>query len=876
MSVWSRIRSTFRSLFRKRRLDADLDDELRSYQELLAAEKIRAGMDPDEARRAARHETGGIEQVKERVRERRLGASIDTLAQDVRVGVRSLRSNAGLSAVAILILAVGIGANTTLFSTVSAAVLAGLPYEDSARLVAGVTARDGRGSGPVSRVDWLDYRERAASFEHVALIGTGGGLTTFTGDDGAVLLRMGWVSWNLWPALGVEPELGRGFLPQEEAEGGAASVVISHALWQSRYGGAADALGESLYMDGAPLTIVGVLPASFDFLIPADVWGLIDRDGPWDATRDSHSHWVVGKLAPGVTIDRAQSELDGISAGLQTLYPDTNKNKALAIVPLQEFMVGEARFSLLMLMGTTALVLLIACSNVAGLLLARGHQRMPEMAMRAALGASRGRLVRQLLTESVLLTMLAGSLGAWLAYLAQDLVTGVVPVGDLGTRAPAIDAGVLLFTIAVSVVTGVVVGVVPAFIGASSPPSGKLGTGTRMTTGTRGIRLRGALVVLQVGISVVLLIGAGLLLRSLVQMANVELGFDADNLLTAGLTIQVADYPESEQRAAFYTEFVEEVESLPGVMSASLISKPPILSRWQDWAIWPAEQERPQPGEQFMAMARWASPGYFETARIPLLAGRDLTARDRTGAFPVVVISEAVARALFPDDDPVGRMVGIGWYDDPLEVVGVVGDVHVNSIARGMEPAMYMASAQTGATWLNLMIRTDGAPAALIGPIRDRLGARDANALLIEPITMSAVVGGSLAGFRVIMLSLSGFAGVALLLAAVGLYGLLAYNVTRRTHEIGIRLAMGAARSDLIGMVLRRGLTLVGVGLLAGLAGAAPATLMLRRLLFQTEPLQPSIYAAAATALGLTAVLACLIPAWRATRVDVVEVLKRE
>jgi len=875
MSPLRRVRSTLRSLFRKQKLDRDLDAELHSYEDLLTEQKVGEGMDPAQARRAARLEMGGIEQVKERVRERRVGAAVDALAQDIRFGFRSLRNNAGLTGVAVLILALGIGANTTLFSTVSAAILGGLPYEDSGRLVAGWKTRDGVESGPVSRVDYFDYRE-AASFEQLALIGSGGTQGTVTGGAETELIDMGYASWNLFPALGVNPILGRGFLPEEEEAGDARVIVISYRLWQDRYGGSSNALGTALHIDSIPFTIVGVLPARFEFLFDADVWGLIDRDGPWDWARDSHSHWVVGRLADGATLEQAQSELDAISSGLGELYPDTNAGKGLGIIGLQEFMVYGVRSSLLMLMGTTALVLLIACSNVAGLLLARGQQRTSEIAMRAALGASRGRLVRQLLTESVILTTIAGALGVWVAYLSLDMIGRVLPMGDLGVQPPAIDAGVLLFAVGVSIATGLAVGVVPALVGTSVQPSNQLRAGAQQTEGVRGMRLRGGLVVVQVAVSIVLLIGAGLLVRSLVQMASVDLGFDANNLLAAGVRFQADDYPESPQLVAVFDSLLEEVEALPGVTSASVINKLPILSPWQDWAIWPAEQERPLPGEQFMAMARWASPDYFETARIPLVSGRSIEDGDVIGTPWVVVVSESAARTLYLDEDPIGMMVGIGWYEQTFEIVGVVGDVRPNTVARGLEPVMYMASRQTGTTWQHLVARSDGDPSLLIGPIRDRLRAIDPTAVLIDPIAMSTVVDDSLAGFRVVMLSLGGFAAVALLLAAIGLYGVLAYNVSQRVHEIGIRLAMGAGRADVIGMVLRRGLAMVGFGLLLGVAGAIPVMMLLRQLLFETEALEPAIYVAAVTTLGLAAMFACLLPAWRATRVDVVEVLKRE
>jgi putative ABC transport system permease protein len=876
MSLLTRIRGTIRSLFRKQKLDSDLDEELNSYLDLLTEEKVRAGMNPEQARRAARLELGGIEQVKERVRDRRLGASIDRLAQDVRYGIRSLWNNVGLTVVAVLILAIGIGANTTLFSTVSAALIGGLPYRDSSQLVAGVKTYDGGWAGPVSRVDYFDYREQSKSFEDLALIGTNSAQLTVTGGGDSELIEVTPVTWNLFQTLGVSPVLGRGFLPEEEAAGNAPVTVISHSLWQRRFGGLPDVLGTVMTVEGFPATIVGVMPADFEFLLGVDAWQLIDVDGPWDQVRDSHSHWVVGKLKPGVTLVQAQSELDSISAGLQELYPETNDGKGLLIMSLQDFMTIGVRTSLLVLMGTTALVLLIACANVAGLLLARGQRRMSEMALRSALGASRWRLVRQLLTESVILTFTAGLLGVWLAFMMRDLIRQLMPAGDLGLRPSGIDLGVLLFALSISIATGLVVGLVPALIGTSHEPSRHLRPGTQSSEGVRGMRLRGGLVVLQVAVSVILLIGAGLLLQSLVQLATADVGFEAENLFSAGVRIQSAKYPSPGQRQAFFTSLVEEIETLPGVTAASLISKPPILGQWTDWPIWREEDGRPLPEDQFLPMARWVTPGYFETAGIPLLRGRDISDRDTAGAPQVVVVSELTARTLFPDEDPLGRMVGVGWEDAGYEIVGIVGDARINTVARGLEPALYLAAAQLGATRMSLMVRSDGDPALLVSSIREILKQQDPDVVLAYPVTMTAVLDDSLGGFRIIMLSLGGLAGVALLLTVIGLYGILAYNVSQRRREIGIRLAIGASQFKLIWMVVRRGMLLVGLGLLLGVAGAIPGTLLVRSFLFETDTLEPSVYAAAVVGFGVVAAAACLLPAWRTTQVDVVEVLKGE
>jgi putative ABC transport system permease protein len=832
-------------------------------------------MSPEGARRAARIDLGGVEQVKEKVRERRLGAALDTLLQDVRYAFRTLRKSTGFTVVALLILAIGIGANTALFSTVHAVLLRSIPYPQPERLVVGLKTIKGTESGPVSRVDYYDYRELSHSFDELAA------LTTFTmqhsviGGGDPELVEACWVTWNLFRALSVNPVAGRGFVVEEEAQGNAPSIVISYGYWQHRFGGADDAVGSTLVLDGMPLTVVGIMPRGFRFMHDADVWRLIDQNGPFDEQRDSHSHWVIGRLKPGLTMEQAQAEVDAISDGLAESYPDSNTGKALALIDMQDFMVRDVRTSLLLLLGTTVLVLLIACGNVAGLLLARGERRLPEMAMRSALGASRRRLLRQLITESLILTLAAGLLGIGVAYFLQDVLLRLLPIGQLGIHPPTVNAAALVFALLVSIATGLIVSLVPALRGTAGQPAQQLRSGRHATEGLRSARLRSGLVVLQVTLSVTLLIGCGLLTRSLVRLSTVELGFDPDNLLTGQLQIQASDYPTPEERNLFFTSMLEEVEALPGVESATLINKLPILSLWQDWSVWPVGQPPVNPWEGLSAMARWVPPGYFEAMRIPLLVGRDVSPTDVPGSPNVIVVSESVAETLFPGADPIGRMVNVGDWRE-FEIVGVVRDARVNTLRRAPDAAMYMSAAQMGATRLQIAVRTARDPTRLIGPIEELLRRKDPNVLFARPRSMSSVVDENLAGFRTVILSLALFAGVALILAAIGLYGVLAYQVSQRRNEFGIRLAMGASNADLVSMILRRGLALVAIGLVFGLAIAYPCTLLIRQLLFETPPLDPTAYVAAVGFLALVAGLACLLPAWKATRVDVAEVLRIE
>jgi len=875
MPAYRRIISTLQSLFRKEELDRDLDEELSSYLDLLAEEKVRAGMSPEQARRAARLELGGVEQVKEKVRERRVGAMTDTLFQDVRYAVRTLSKNAGFSAVAILILAIGIGGTTALFSTINTALLSGLPYQQPDRLVVGLKTMNGEMSGPVSRVDYFDYREYSRSFEELAALTTFTMQFTVTGGRQPALVDAGFVTWNLFRTLGVNPILGRHFLPEEEDPGGGGQILISYGFWQGHFGGDPGVVGSTLNLDGFPLPIVGVMPRGFRFMFDADVWALVDKNGPFDSERDSHSHWVVGRLKSGVTMEQAQADVDAISSALAEQYPESNAGKALLLTELQSYMVRDVRLSLLLLMGTTVLVLLIACGNVAGLLLARGERRLSEMAMRSALGASRRRLLRQLLTESLILTIAAGLLGITVAYLLQGVILQLLPVGELGMERPVIDSTALVFTLLVSVATGLVVGVVPALRGKATDPAQQLRSASRASEDVKSSRLRSGLIVLQVALSVALLIGSGLLIRSFAHLSMLDLGFDPENLLTGQLQIQVSQYPTPEERNQFFTSLLEEIEALPGVVSATVINRLPILSRWQDWSIWPAEQPPPSLQESFSAMARWVPPGYFETMGIPFVSGRDIAATDVPGSPNVIVLSEGVVRALFQGSNPIGRMVNVGDWQT-FEVVGVVRDARINTLRRAPDAAFYMSFAQMGPSRAQIAVRTAGDPNTLVGPIDDLLRRKDPNVLFAKASTMASVLDDQVAGFRIVILSLVLFSAVALALTAIGLYGVLAYHVSQRQNEIGVRIAMGASNGELLGMILRRGLLLAGFGLLLGVAAAYPGTLLVRQLLFETQPLDAASYVGAVGFLGLVAALACFLPAWRATQVNPVEVLRRE
>jgi len=795
---------------------------------------------------------------------------------DLRLAARLLRAEPAFTAAAVLTLAVGIGATTAVFAAINATLLRQLPFPRPDRLVVGLKTIEGRVSGSVSRVDYFDFRERSRSFASLAATANFTSPGTLTGEDEARLVNVGFVTWNYFRTLGVEPVVGRDFVAAEEDPGGQNIVIISYGLWQSRFGGGSDVVDEPLVVNGSPVSIVGVMPESARLFFDADLWAMVDRAGPFDSARDSHSHRLVGRLRDGVTLEQAQAEMDLIAAALGDEYPE-DATKGLWIGRLDAFLVRDLQTMLWLLSAVTALVLLVATANVAGLLLARGQRRMPEMAMRAALGASRARLARQLVTETLTLAVPAGALGVLVAWSMGGLLGRLLPLDEPVASVALIDGRVLTFAVLASLATGLAVGLVPALRAAVADPVRQLGTGRQVFEGRRGHLLRSGLLVLQVAASIVLVIGAGLLGRSLVRLAAVDLGFEPDGVLAARVQVQRVDHPTPDARAAFFSSLIEEVEALPGVTSAALVNRLPILDPSQDWGVWRADQPVPAFEDTYSPFARWVSPGYFETLRIPLVRGRDIAPTDTASSPRVVVISEGVARRLYPDRDPIGQSLVVSMGNGvPMEIVGIVGDARLTGVRMEGDAAFYMSAAQMGATQLRLAVRTGGRPAALAGPIREILRRKDHNALLSAEVPMSRAVADTLSTFRVVVASLGLLSAAALALAAIGLYGVLAYHVSQRRHEIGVRLALGASGGQLVRLVLGHGLALTGAGLVAGIAASLATGRLLRQFLYETAPLDPGALLGAALLLTVVAGVACLLPAWRVARVRPMDVLRAE
>jgi predicted permease len=766
-----------------------------------------------------------------------------------------------------------------MFSIIDTVLLRPLPFKDSDRLVIGRKSFDGgiTASGPVSGYDWYDYREQSRSFEHLAMTMWGPFRSTVTGGEEPERVDVLFVSWDLFPMLQVTPVIGRLFEEKEAVVGGPPVVMLSYGYWERRFGGDAGIVGKTLTARGTPFTIIGVMPAGFRFLADTDLWSLTYRDGPGADARRWHNVIVAGKLKPGVTLEQAQQELDIISSSLAELYPDSNKGKSLLLTSLRDFMVENARTSLWLLMATVVLVLLIACGNVAGLLLARGQSRLSEITVRSAMGASRQQLIRQLLVESVLLAVAAGAVGILFATFFMRLMLRLLPGGQFGNLQPALDTRVLFFTLLVSLATGLVFGTIPAFRSTALELSRHLRSGTRASEDRGGSRLRATMVAFQVAMSVFLLISSGLLIRSLARQVGSDLGFRPENLLMAEIQIEANDYPEPARRLAFFRTLLEEVRSLPFVESATLVNQLPIRDPGNDIYAWPAGQPPASAQETRSAFDRIVFPGYFRVMGIPFTVGRDLAETDTAGSPRVVVISSSMARDLFPGLNPVGQRMVIDMREKiEHEVVGVVEDVRMTSVRSDPYRTMYTSYLQRPGFRMRLAVRASGKPESLVPSIRQILRRLDRKVPLAEPATMLEVIDRSISSFRIVTISLGLFSAIALLLTSIGLYGVLAFWINLHMFEFGIRMALGATGTDTVGLIARRGFLLVAIGLLPGIGAAVFGTRIIRQLLFEVEPLDPASYLGAAIFLIAITAVACVLPAMRALRIDPMRALRAE
>jgi putative ABC transport system permease protein len=809
--------------------------------------------------------------------------------QDLRYGIRMLLKAPSVSIVATIALALGIGANTAIFSVVNAVLLRPLPFANSESLINVWETDTVRGSqrGSASYPNFVDWRDQSHAFEHMSTYHTNDFILTGRGDS--VRLQGAVVNADLFPLLQVSPVLGRGFLPAEDnpSENGRV-LVLSQELFQRQFNADPNVIGQSVVLDGKTFTVVGVMPRSFQFPIqndPVELWTTVavDREGKDPITNERGAHYmnVIGRLKPGIAKEQAQSEMTQIGARLEQQYPDKNLHKSISVEPTLEALVGDIRPALLILLGAVGCVLLIACANVANLLLARAMSRHKEMAIRSALGASRFRVVRQLLTESVVLSLAGGALGLVLAVWWSDLLIALGKQNIPRALQVGLDWRVLTFTLVVSVLTGVIFGLVPALHSSKTELTESLKEGGRSGgEGAKRNRVRGVLVVSELAIAVILLVGAGLLIQSLWRLRNVSPGFESQNLLTFVVGIPEVKYP-AEKEDQFYRDLVARLQALPGVRSAGSIIPLPLSGDM--FRISFAIDGRPvakgdQPSADFFSV----SNDYFKTLNIPILKGRAFTERDTPKAPGVIIINQEFARKYFPGEEAIGKRIkpGISTLDDDKkefrEVVGVVGDVRNRNLSSELRPGYFLPQAQVPFNQMTMVVRTANDPHTLISAIQNEVHAMDKEVPVFSIKTMDEYISATVAAPRFNATLLVIFASVALVLTIVGLYGVMSYSVAQRTNEIGIRMALGAQTRDVLRLIVSQGFKLVLVGLALGLIGAYALTRVIASLLFGVTTKDPLTFAAVALILTLVALVACYIPARRATRLDPLDALRYE
>ena len=805
-----------------------------------------------------------------------------TLLQDLRYGIRMLTKKPGFTVVAVFTLALGIGANTAIFTVVDAALLRGLPYRSPERLYH-LWERTPQAEFPQREFSYPDYQDyqKNNSFTAIAAYTGGGGIITGRGEPERVFAPS--ASANFFTMLGVEPLIGRTFQPGEDKPGVQRTAVLTYGLWQRMFGGDPGVIGQALTINGNSHTVIGVLPASFQFAFrPADLWLPYQPTEQQLARRFMHGTNLIGRLESGASAAQAQSEITAIAARIEQEHNQSHAGTGVVLVPLQEQVVGQVRPILLVLLGAVGFVLLIACANLASLLLTRSIARQKEIAIRAALGAQARRLIRQMLTESVMLAMVGGAAGVLVASFGVAALVAALPDAQLNAlpflRTLRIDPGILAFAFGLSLLTGVVFGLAPALQASRVDLLSALKEGGRSSTSAARQRLRGALVVTEIALAVVLLVGAGLMMKSLLRLLRVDVGFNPQNVLTMTVALPAGKYNEANRRISFHDQLKERVTALPGVGAASTVNILPLIGG--NTTRFTVEGDPvPPPGQEIEANFRITGAGYFQTLGIPLIAGRFFDERDKADAPGVVAISKTVADRVFAGRDPIGRTLNFGVVNvPPILIVGVVGDVKITGLDDAIKPVLYYPYLQSPSMTTNLVVRTSADPATLVDAIRNECRALEPDVALFSVRTIEEMISDAPAAFlrRFPAFLIGIFAAVALVLATVGIYGVVSYSVSQQTHDIGVRMALGARAADILKMVLKQGLTLALLGLAVGVVAALALTRLLRSLLFEVQTSDPFILGVVAGLLVIVALLACYIPARRATRVDPMIALRYE
>jgi len=865
MRAWHVLRARLRALFGREKVIQDIDEELRIHVDMATEANLRRGMGPEEARRTALREFGNLGGIRDTAYEIRGGGMLESLWQDIRFGARVLRKSPGVTLSAMLTLALGIGATAAVWSVVYPVLIRGLPYRDPDRLVRiNETCLPKFSSFAVASGNFVDWREQAQGFESMAAYQS---ITAnLTGGGEPERVKGMRVTPGFFELFGMTPVWGRGFAGDEDGV-----VVLGAGFWQRRFGGDPGVLDRSVTLDDKSYQVVGVMPADlYPVVGEVDFWKPAALTPEERNNHGGHSFQAVGRLAAGATAETARASLDEVAARLEEQFPRTNGGWRVMVVPLEDSVAGSVRPALLVLCAAVVFVLLIACANVASLLLARSVSREREIAVRAALGAGRGRILRQLAVESVLLSLLGGGLGLALGLWGVDVLLALAPEGLAGVKGVRLDLSVVAFTFAASLLTGLIVAIAPAHQATRTDLNAALREGSQGGGRARGRRV---LVAVEVASCVLLLVAAGLLLRSFGRLLAVDPGFHADGALTVALELPERRYPDDARQEAFFRRVTSEVASLPGVRAVGAAQTIPFRIDWV-FSFWVDGRPSPKSGQEPSANYYAVTPDYFRAMGITLLRGRGFTEQDRKDAPLVVIVNEKLARELFPGEDALGkRLVGFRP-GDGSEIVGVVADMRHYGLSRPTTYQVYEPAWQQPVSRMTLVVRSEGDPSGLAAPIRAHIHAIDEDLPLAAVETVDHIVSASVSRQRFSVVLLSVFAAVALLLAIVGIYGVISDAVTQRTREIGVRMALGAQSGHVVKLMIGQGLVPALVGLVVGLAGALAATRLMSSLLFGVSATDPTTLGLVSALIAGVAALACWVPARRATKVDPMAALR--
>ena len=809
------------------------------------------------------------------------------LTQDIRYAVRMLLKNPGFTFVALIAVALGIGANSAMFSVINAVLLRPLPYHEPDRLVTIWEESPQRDlyEIPVSLADFNDWVAQNHVFEHISAY-TFTNLNLSGAGEPARLLTIR-SSANLFSLVGAAPLLGRPFLPEDDREGANRVVILSQALWQSRFGSDSGIVGQSLTLNNQSYTVVGVMPADFQFPVGFGYLGKVLNDPidlyvPIAATsketgRGSYAFFSMGRLKPGVTIEQARAEMTTIESQIEQQYPGSNTGIGISLIPTHEQTVKEIRPALLVLLGAVAFLLLIACTNIANILLARAASRQKEIAIRTALGASRLRVLRLLLTESVILSLVGGSLGLLLALWGTDALMALAPDNIPRMNEVGVDTRVFGFTLAISLLTGIVFGLIPALHASKPDLNETLKEGSRGSTGGgAGKRIRSGLVAVEVALSLVLLIGAGLMIKSFLRLQQTSLGFNPDNVLAVSVSLSRTKYPEGHQQVAFFQAALERLQLLNGVQSAATTSGLPLTLSVSGSDFRIEGRPEPEPGKEMIINTRSVSPGYFRTLGISMIKGRDFSDTDKSDAPKAAIINNDLARIYFSGEDPIGKRITFDEGESWLSIVGMIEDVKQLGLDSTAKPEVYFPYLQAPERSVSIVVRTTSSPLSMVAVMRSQIQEIDKDLPIAEVKTMRQLLSESISGRRFNMLLLTVFATLALVLAAVGIYGVMSYSVSQRTHEIGIRMALGARTSEVLRLVVGQGMVLTAAGLGAGVIASLFLTRLMESMLFGVTATDPITFLAVSVLLAGVALAACFVPARRAAKVDPMVALRYE